>query len=109
VVRGIDALEVRCGDAHRGERHGQLGQRQRVERASRNVEQLEGFADVGHRLGADRVVGDEQRGELGDLGERGANRSGIGVGEASGDAGCAQRPSGVLRDARQGLGKLERR
>jgi len=64
--------------------------------------------DVGNGLGPNRVVGDEQRRQLGDLGQGLADGRGIGIGKASCDACRTQRPGGVRCNARQGLGKFER-
>jgi hypothetical protein len=63
--------------------------------------------DVGNGLGADRLVGDQQRRQLGNLGESLADGPCIGVGEASRDACRTQRPCGVRGNARQGLGKFQ--
>jgi hypothetical protein len=79
----------------------------RFERAARHIQQLERFRDIGDGLGPDRVVRDQQRRQLGDLGEALADGRCIGVGEASGDACRTQRPGGMRCDARQGLGKFE--
>jgi hypothetical protein len=106
-VRRLETLQIGCGDTHRRERHRQLGERQCFERAAFHAEQLERRADVGHGLGADRLVGDEQRGQLGNLGKRGADRGGVLRGRAGADAGGAQRPGGVLGDACQGLREFE--
>ncbi len=70
---------------------------------------LEGLRDIGNRLGADRLVGDQQRRQLGDLGERGADRRGVLLGTARSHTGGAQRTCGVLCDTRQRLGKLQGR
>ena len=107
VVRGIDALEIGGSHSHRRQRHGQLRERQRLERAARDIEQLERLRDVGNGFGADRVVGDEQRRELGDLRQALADPRGIRIGTTGCDACRTQGPSGVLRHPRQGLGKLE--
>jgi len=64
--------------------------------------------DVGNGLGPNRVVGDEQRRQLGDLGQGLADGGCIGVRKASCDACRTQRPGGVRGNARQGLRKLER-
>jgi len=107
-VRRSQPLEIRRDDAHRGEGDRQLRQRQRVERTALDGEQLERSRDIGHRLGADRVVGDQQGGELGDLSEVGADRRSIRGGETSSDACRTQGPGGVRSDSRQGLGEFER-
>ena len=107
MVRGAEALEIGGYHSHRGERDRQLGERGSLERTARHGEQLERLGDIGNGLGPDRVVGDQQRRELGDLGERVANRRCIGGGAASCDACGAQRPGGVLRDPRQSLGEFE--
>jgi hypothetical protein len=107
-VRRTEAFEICRNDPHRGERDRQLSARRRFERAARHREQLERFRDIGNGLGADRVVGDEQRRQLGDLGQGLADGRCIGVRKARCDACGTQRPGGVLCNARQGLGKFER-
>ena len=106
-MRRSQPLEIRRDDAHRGEGNRQLRQRQRVERAAFDRKQLERARDIGNGLGTDRLVGNQQRGELGDLREAGADRGGVGVGETGGNACRTQRPGGVLRNPRQGLGEFE--
>ena len=107
MVRGVDAFEIGCGHSHRSECNGQLRERGRFEGAAGNVEQLERLRDVGNRLGANRVIGNEQRGQLGDLRQRGANRRGIVLGTTGCDARGTQGSGGVLRHTRQGLGKFQ--
>ncbi len=106
-VSGIEALQVGRDNAHRGEGHGELGERLRFERAARHIQQVERFRDIGNGLGPDRVVRDQQRRQLGDLSEALADGRCIGVGEASCDAGRTQRPGSMRCDARQGLGEFE--
>jgi len=72
-----------------------------------NGQQFERRRDVGNRLGADRFVRDQQRRQLGDLGKRIADRSGIRIGDSRCDACRTQRPRGVLRHPREGLGKFQ--
>ena len=64
--------------------------------------------DVGNGLGADRVISDQERGELGDLSELRANAGGIGSGTSGSDTGGSQGPGGMLCNPRQGLGEFER-
>jgi hypothetical protein len=106
-VRRSEPLEIRRNDTHRRKRDRQLCQRQRVERAAFDRKQLERARDIGNGLGTDRLVGDQQRGELGDLSETGADPGGVGVGESRCDACRTQGPGGVLRNTRQGLGEFE--
>ena len=106
-MRRSEPLEIRRNDTHRRKRDRQLRQRQRVERAAFDRKQLERARDIGNRLGTDRLVADQQRGELGDLREAGADRGGVSVGETGGNACRTQRPGGVLRNPRQGLGEFE--
>jgi len=106
-VRRSEPFEIGRDDTHRRERDRQLRQRQRVERAAFDRKQLERARDIGNGLGTDRLVGDQQRGELGDLREAGADRGGVSVGETGGNACRTQRPGGVLRNPRQGLGEFE--
>ena len=70
-------------------------------------QQLERCRDIGNGLCPDRVVGDQQRRQLGDLSQAIADGHCIGVGEASCDACRTQRPGGVRCHARQGLGEFE--
>src|SRR3989475_5202005 len=56
---------------------------------------------------ANRVVGEEEGGELGDLGERGADGIGIGGGGAASHASGAERPGGVRRHSLQRGRKLQ--
>ncbi|OLC87451.1 MAG: hypothetical protein AUI86_06740 [Gemmatimonadetes bacterium 13_1_40CM_3_66_12] len=102
-----ETLEIGRDDAHGGERDGQLRKCRCFERAAGDIEQLERWRDIGDRLGTDRVVGDQQRGQLGDLPEAGADRGGVGVRKTSGNACRTQGPGGVVRNPRQGLGEFE--
>ena len=107
VVRSAEAFEICRNDAHRRERNRQLGTGRPLERAARHIQQLQRFRDIGNGLGPDRVLRDQQRRQLGDLGEALADGRCIGVGEASCDACRAQRPGSMRCDARQGLGEFE--
>ncbi len=49
-----EALEICCDHAHRGEGHGELGERRPLERAAFDPEQVERGRDIGNRLGANR-------------------------------------------------------
>jgi hypothetical protein len=102
-----ETLQLGSHHAHRRKRHGELGDRRRFERAALDREQLERRRDVGNRLGADRLVGDQQRRQLGDLGERGADGGGISRRMTGGDAGGTKRPCGVRSDARQCVRKFQ--
>ena len=106
-MRRPDPFEVGCNDSHRGERDGELGQRERVECTARHIEQRQRLRDVGHCLGADRLVGYQQRGQLGDLRECVADRRGSGFGEAGCNACRTQGPGGMCCDPRERLGELE--
>ena len=94
-------------DAGRGEAAAQPRERGAFERAPRDLEQLERRRQIGHRFGADRVVGEEQGGELGHLGEGGADRGGIGRRSAGLHPGGAERTGGVRRHPLQRGRKLE--
>ncbi len=107
--RGVgEALQVGRGDARRRERDRQLGERRAFERAPRDAEQLERGRDVGDGLGANAVIGDEQRGELGNLREAGADGDRISGGGAAHHASRAEGPGGVRRHARERGGEFER-
>ncbi len=106
-MRRSESLQIRGDDAHRGKRHGELGECLRLEGAALDSEQFERLRNIGNRLGPDRVVGDQQRRQLGDLRERIANVRGIGGGAAGGDAGGTKGPCGVRSDTRQCLREFQ--
>ncbi|MFN2570662.1 MAG: hypothetical protein ABR537_03470 [Gemmatimonadales bacterium] len=103
----LEPFQLGGDDPHRRERDCQLGQREPLERTARHSEQLERGREVRDGLGANRFVGDQLRGELGDLCERFADLGGVGACESGGDAGGAQRPGGVFGNTRQCLGKFQ--
>ena len=84
-------------DSGGGQRAPQLRQPGPFERAPRHAQELQGGGNIGDRLGPNRVVGEEEGGELCYLCERGADGVGIGGGRTAGDAGGAERPGGVRR------------
>src|SRR5207237_6341509 len=94
---GREAGQIARDDPGGGEGASQPRERGTFERAPRHAEQLQGGGDVGDGLGANRVVGEEEGGELGHLRERGADGGGIGRGGATRHAGGAERPGGVRR------------
>ena len=102
-----ESLQVARDDTHRRERHRELGERRCFEGAAGDVEQLEQRRDIGNRLRADRLVGDQQRRQLGDLGERGADCGGISGRATGGDPGGTEWPCGVRSDARQCLREFQ--
>ena len=102
-----EPLQVPRGDARRGERHGQMGERLPLERASRDAEQLEGGTDIGDGLGTNAVIVEQQRGELGDLREGAADGGGVSRGGAAHHARRAEGSCGMRRHPRQRGGELE--
>ena len=106
-MRRAETFQIASGYAHGRECDRQLRECRRFERAPWHREQLERRGEVGDGLRADRIVRDQQRRQLGDLGKGGADGRCIGFGTTGCDAGRPQGPSGVLRDARQRLGEFQ--
>src|SRR5207244_10030654 len=84
-----------CYDARGGQRAADLGEGGAFERAPGNGQQVERRTDVRHGFGADGVVREEARGELGDLGEGAADGVWIRAGGPGSHAGRAERARGV--------------
>ena len=91
---------------HRGERDGQLRERGSLERAARHRQQLERRRDVGDWFGANRVVGDQEGGELGDLREGGADVGGVAARLTRADARGAEGTGGMRGHTRQRVGEF---
>jgi len=89
--------QLRRGDAAGGERPGERRELEAFERAAGHRQQLERRRDVGDGLGANGVVVEQQRGELGDLRQRRPDHLGV-AGRSAGTHPCgAEWPGGVRR------------
>ncbi len=98
---GCEPLKLGRDVAPGCERAAQLGERGTLEHAARHGEEGERGRDVRHGRSADRVIAEQQGRELGYLGERRADRRGIGGGRAVRDALGPERAGGVRRHARE--------
>src|SRR5262249_5838604 len=89
-------------------RHAELGEGRTFEGAAGNAEQAQRLVDIGNGLGAQRVVDNQQSGELGDLRQRVAYKGGIGGRLAALHPGRAQRARRERRHALERGRKLQR-
>ncbi len=109
-ARGVlrQAPQLGGGESRRDQRRRHESQREPVEGAAGDGEEVEGGSDVGNRFSADGVVGDEEALQLGDLGEGGADFVRVAAGAPRLDPRGAERADGVRRHPLEGGGKLQR-